>query len=72
MAKHIEFERDAACKGIILQSDEPIAYLGHQGDTPLKTLFIPDSTMTVLEGFIKETREKIYCPWAKPGEAIDG
>ena len=51
MRDDIEFVRDVDCKCMLLQSDNPLAYLDHSDSTPVTRLLIPDSTMAVLEQF---------------------
>jgi len=72
MRKGIEFTRDAPCRAILLQSNRPIAYTDHPDTTPINSLLIPDSTMTVLEEYFRGMDKKNYRFWAKPEEVKVG
>ena len=63
MRTDIEIERDDDCRGMLFQSDKPIAYTGHSDNTPIKNLFIPDSTMAVIAALIKETKKNNVRFW---------
>ena len=59
MRKDIEITRDFSLRYMIFESNEPVAYSGLD-NIPINLLIIPDTTMAVIESFIKEKDKKKF------------